>query len=48
MNSFLYTFDVHFYSRYAGRVTASSPATGNKKQHIDEQAFVIEGALQLS
>ncbi|XP_065652438.1 2-oxoglutarate dehydrogenase complex component E1 isoform X2 [Hydra vulgaris] len=33
---------------YAGRSTASAPATGNKKQHMVEQQFVVDSALSLN
>ena len=34
-------------NRYVGRAAAASTATGNKKQHTDEQNQVIVGALAL-
>lgn len=32
---------------YAGRATAASPATGNKKQHVGEQNHVMDSTLAL-
>jgi len=33
---------------YAGRQQSASPATGNKRQHVIEQATLLENALQLN
>lgn len=38
---------IAIFIRYVGRPASASTATGNKKQHMDEQLSVIVNALAI-